>query len=62
VTVKAGTKQTETDANGNWSITGLTGTVTVSAGLQNYYIVVTGTVNPNKQVSSAATIDFTASV
>jgi hypothetical protein len=60
VTVKAGTKQTETDANGNWSITGLTGTVTVSAGLQNYYIVVTGTVNPNKQVSSAATIDFTA--
>lgn len=60
VTVKAGTKQTETDADGEWSITGLTGTVTVSAELQDYYIVVKGTVNPNKEVSSEAKIDFTA--
>lgn len=60
VTVVAGTKQAQTDATGKWSITGLTGNVTVSAQLQDYYIVVSGTVNLNKQVSSQATIDFTA--
>lgn len=60
VTVVAGTKQAQTNVNGEWSITGLTGNVTVSAQLQDYYIVVSGTVNLNKQVSSQATIDFTA--
>ncbi|MFN3283854.1 MAG: carboxypeptidase-like regulatory domain-containing protein, partial [Pseudothermotoga sp.] len=60
VTVVAGTKQTQTDASGKWSITGLTGNVTVSAQLQDYYIVVSGTAKQTEQVSSQATIDFTA--
>lgn len=60
VTVKAGTQQATTDSNGNWSITGLSVAVTVSAELDDYYIVVSGTVSPTKQVSSTSTINFTA--
>lgn len=52
VTVKAGTQQVATDSNGNWSITGLSEAVTVSAELDDYYIVVSGTVSPTKQVSN----------
>lgn len=60
VTITAGTKTATTDSNGNWSITGLSGTVTVSAQLNNYYIVVSGTVSTTRQVSSNATVNFTA--
>lgn len=60
VTITAGTKTATSDTNGNWSISGLTGTVTVSAQKNDYYIVVAGTVNPSKSVSNASTINFTA--
>jgi|GEM_PF-1737630 len=59
VTIIAGTKSTTSDSNGNWSIKGLTGPVTVSAQKTDYYLVVAGTVNPSKSVSNASTIDFT---
>ncbi|MGJ8454252.1 carboxypeptidase-like regulatory domain-containing protein [Pseudothermotoga sp. U03pept] len=60
VTITAGTKTATSDPNGNWTISGLTGSVTVRAQKKDYYIVVAGTVNPSKSVSSASTIDFTA--
>lgn len=60
VTVTAGTKQATTDLNGNWSIKGLSGNVTVSAQLSGYYIVISGMVSPTKQVSGASTVGFTA--
>ncbi|MEJ5229552.1 MAG: carboxypeptidase-like regulatory domain-containing protein [Pseudothermotoga sp.] len=60
VTITAGTKTATSDTDGNWSISGLTGTVTVSAQKNDYYIVVAGTVNPSKSVSNASTINFTA--
>lgn len=60
VTITAGTKTATTDSNGNWSITGLSGIVTVSAQLNNYHIVVSGTVSTTRQVSSNTTINFTA--
>ena len=60
VTISAGTKTTTTDTKGTWTITDLSGPVTVSAQKNDYYIVIAGTVQTTKNVSNASTINFTA--
>jgi len=61
VTISAGGVSTTSDSQGRWSISGLSGTVVVSAQLQNYYIVVNGThYATSTQTSDAKQINFTA--